>query len=1007
MNGATLNFIVDKEIDLNESNDLFESLNYSKSLVNIIESAPTSSFTIGLFGEWGTGKSSIVKSANNILNKKKSKKYHFFTYDAWKYSKDSFRRTFLLNLSDSLSLDGDDLFDSFYKTTKEPFHTKTLYNKSLIVFSFIAIVTILSLSEYTGKDWAWTLQTVLMVCLISVNLFSNITKQQVSFKQNKTLFSPEQFEDCLDEMLYKALKTKTLIKKFKSFFKKGRKDLDRIVITVDNIDRCDAQTAYNLLSDFKNFLDKERVIFIVPVDDNALRQHVNEFNGYKLKEADEFLRKLFNNTLKIKPYKAHDLYNFTVKLNEKHNLSLKPDTIDVIAKEYATNPRRIIQFLNSLTSELDYIYRRYTKSFSTQYQTQVAMMLILREEWPPLFKYISEYPYKLNNYKAIKAIDTNIMPYEASSYLRKTFPHLDSIDESVIRKIISDSPENSLPDSVINAINKREFKAVEEFSNSSENNYIKLVIHYINEFEIAAERNVISSLSSSFNDLLYLNSQKDLSNDEHNRIYGILNNNNVIIKKCVINIDNPDSLAKYIDSAEKYGITYISDNVVDIIEESFPDEFSDTTNVTLDEKYIELVKSIVNTTTNKRLLKKFQKSVLIILLAKELCLHDFVALKENIQHLANRGLVSHLVKSFDLYHEDTFEEFSIYAQQGLISDDNLSVFIKEFTDNNGNLTSVETKNFILHLSYMTEIFNAMKYKISECSQLDEIINTVFSIRNVAVKDMPPQNDVYILDEIKDDEEKLSVLTDWLLSIYHITRGSDLASSKLVEIAGLSEQHEINILTILNDFHKKHTYIFTSFISYISSSALLCNELYTIVDWLIKSTSLSENDLNNDQLDVFLSRCISLLIEGDSKTTKSLVTHLEKWIKIKRVKDITSKIICLHDSDEIKTLPKVLQKIVFSYICNGKNIFEYSDQLEMLSAISAEKNNSYNKQIEKVILEKLSNSDTAQEGLDIITKMQSFRGMSKTYLRDRVSEYSENEDLKDNIETTLEFIESLK
>lgn len=1007
MNGTKLNFIEDKEINLDESNDLFESLNYSKSLANIIESAPTSSFTIGLFGEWGSGKSSIVKSSNNILNEKKNKKYHFFTYDAWKYSKDSFRRTFLLNLSGSLGLEGDDLFDSFYKTTNEPFHTKILYNKSLIVFSFIAIVIILSLSEYTGRDWTWSLQTALMVCLISVNLFSNITKDQVSFKQNQTLFSPEQFEDCLDEILYKALRKTTFTEKLKSYFKKGKQDIDRIVITIDNIDRCDAQTAYSLLSDFKNFLDKERVIFIVPVDDNALRQHVREINSYEVKEADEFLRKIFNNTIKIKPYKHHDLYNFTVKLNEKYNLSLNPDTIDVVAKEYATNPRRIIQFLNSLTSELDYIYRRYAKSFSVKYQTQVAMMLIVREEWPTLFKFISESPYKLNNYSEIKNIPQELMPYEAASYLRKTFPHLSYIDESIIRKIISDSPENSLPDSVSHEINNREFKAVEEFSNLSEYNYIKLVQHYINEFEIAAERNVISSLSSSFNDLLFLNSQKELSKDECNRIYGILNNNNVIIEKCIKNSDDPDSLAKSINTTEKYGITYIGDRAFEIIEKKFPDELSDSKNVTLDEKYVEIVKSIVNTTDNIKLLEKLQKLVLIILIAKDKYLLNIVTKKENVKHLANIAFVEHLIKKFDLYHKDTFEEFSIYAQQKLIEDDNLSVFIKEFTDNNGDLTTVETKDFISHLNYMTEILNIIDYKISDASLLDGVINTVFSRRNVAVKDTPPKNNVYILEEIKEDEEKISILIDWLLSIYHISRSNNLASSKLIEIAGLSEQHEKNILIKLNDFHKKRVYRLISFFEYISSTALLCDELYNIIDWLSKPILSGENNFEDEQLEVFLSRCIDHLINSDSKTIKPLVTHFEKWIKIERVKDITSKIICLHDSDEIIALPEALQKIVFSYICDGKNIFKYAAQIEMLSAISAEKNKSYNKQIEKVILERLSDKETAQEGFDIITRLQSFTGMSKPYLRDRVSEYSDDEELKDNVGSTLEFIKNLK
>src|ERR1700712_685531 len=54
----------------------------------------TSPHTIGLFGSWGTGKSTVIE----ILREDIGETIPFFVFDAWKYQNDSLRRIFLLKL---------------------------------------------------------------------------------------------------------------------------------------------------------------------------------------------------------------------------------------------------------------------------------------------------------------------------------------------------------------------------------------------------------------------------------------------------------------------------------------------------------------------------------------------------------------------------------------------------------------------------------------------------------------------------------------------------------------------------------------------------------------------------------------------------------------------------------------------------------------------------------------------------------------------------------------------
>lgn len=64
-------FIQDTERVLTSANDLLKTGIYAENLVKVIENTPKDNvFTIGVFGGWGTGKSSIIKTAQETIEKK-------------------------------------------------------------------------------------------------------------------------------------------------------------------------------------------------------------------------------------------------------------------------------------------------------------------------------------------------------------------------------------------------------------------------------------------------------------------------------------------------------------------------------------------------------------------------------------------------------------------------------------------------------------------------------------------------------------------------------------------------------------------------------------------------------------------------------------------------------------------------------------------------------------------------------------------------------------------------
>ncbi|MFX7567088.1 P-loop NTPase fold protein, partial [Acinetobacter baumannii] len=68
------------------------------------------------------------------------------------------------------------------------------------------------------------------------------------------------------------------------------KDFTKIILVIDNVDRCSKETAYELITNIKNFLGKHQgLVFIVPVDDDALKRYIKKGGDNADKEAEEFL----------------------------------------------------------------------------------------------------------------------------------------------------------------------------------------------------------------------------------------------------------------------------------------------------------------------------------------------------------------------------------------------------------------------------------------------------------------------------------------------------------------------------------------------------------------------------------------------------------------------------------------------------------------------------------------------------------------------------------------------
>lgn len=129
-------------------------------------------------------------------------------------------------------------------------------------------------------------------------------------------------------------------------------DLERIVVTIDDIDRCQSQTALNILIALKSFLSHDMCVYIIPCDEDALYQHLEAADeGQYLSDAvnqQNFLAKFFETELEIPTPSERRLGEYFQERMNQFDRSFDPRSLEVLQEADLDTPRRVTRSLNRL-----------------------------------------------------------------------------------------------------------------------------------------------------------------------------------------------------------------------------------------------------------------------------------------------------------------------------------------------------------------------------------------------------------------------------------------------------------------------------------------------------------------------------------------------------------------------------------------------------------------------------------------------------------------------------------
>lgn len=336
---------------------------------------------IALYGEWGSGKTSLMKYVQSQLPEESFKPIFF---RAWEMEKDD---NLALSLLEAIieSEDGVDKTD-----IKEAFFA--------------------------------------MGMGICKGLSAKIGPININFKE--VMQSVEEYNKSITDN--SALKR---IKKFKEEYSKLEKLIlektkcEKLVVFIDDLDRCEPENVLNLLSAIKLFFTfGNRTIFVCGLDEKAVDEAVKVRYNNVIKSG-EYMEKIFDISFDMPKPAINKMisYYFNDNAISKPEEPISPENqaiIDGVQKFFEamhfTNPRHIKKVLNK------YLLLRYYKEHGLDGEALIPNQDIEFFRYLTLFIIIL-YKFESDNFEMIRDYDEKLKHIKYTSNENKKFDYFDNL----------------------------------------------------------------------------------------------------------------------------------------------------------------------------------------------------------------------------------------------------------------------------------------------------------------------------------------------------------------------------------------------------------------------------------------------------------------------------------------------------------------------------------------------------------------------------------------------------
>ena len=397
--------------------DAFGHVRYVHGLMELLKTS-LKGHTVGLFGGYGTGKSWIVRRLGKALTDG-DLDIGMVEYNAWRYAEGELRRDFLIHLQlelkrkkllkDHTQEISVDEFKVDIDTTTEgpaefswPAVGKALKDSvkfgllliglsallglpvGLVVEGFPKGLVFMLTGAFGGLAWAGNS----IQALLNVNRF---TVRNIQVTHRPRVEFPEEFLAMFEDIVAARIP-------------------ERLVIVIDNIDRCSPDVAMAVLSTIKNFLEPSdsEIFFLIPCDIYALERHLAaafQSRGMDERQANsdarEYLGKFFGSSISITGFDEPELKRMAEDdlKSISFGFELPDEEIDgvsaIAASANRESPRELKIFINRVASSALLMRHSSPDPLTSLTSIDLAKLNAIQDKAPNLWSVIRDDPLAL------------------------------------------------------------------------------------------------------------------------------------------------------------------------------------------------------------------------------------------------------------------------------------------------------------------------------------------------------------------------------------------------------------------------------------------------------------------------------------------------------------------------------------------------------------------------------------------------------------------------------------
>jgi len=320
---------------------------YARALAEVVRNS-TPRFAVGVFGQWGTGKSTLMKTIRKELKRDPSIVTVWF--NAWRYEREEY---LIVPLLDTIREHTDAWVDELRRQAEADAARKGALDQMIGVGERVskalwkAGVQLAKAARFSAK--LGVVDVELDVGAALENGQRSVSLYHDSYREMRTAF--RSFKESVDKAA-------------------GGTDLrPRIVVFVDDLDRCLPEEALQVLESMKLFFDELGFVFVVGLDKEVIQRAI-EFkyrgttpstaNGEQVAEGSEYVKKIFQVPFALPTIAGADVTGYFDSLIQSHNVGQdQHDHFDQTVRAHLqfipggrVNPREVKRLLNAYTLQL-------------------------------------------------------------------------------------------------------------------------------------------------------------------------------------------------------------------------------------------------------------------------------------------------------------------------------------------------------------------------------------------------------------------------------------------------------------------------------------------------------------------------------------------------------------------------------------------------------------------------------------------------------------------------------